>query len=115
MARKTLNELEMDMLRLKEREQKLKEELALQRKAAEARAVKERNRKLYTIGSVAVELAGEDVLDAPDLFRSFLLNYQYELLNALKKRYSSDEQKLPELDSGTLMFGDEDSHMGFSV
>lgn len=68
MGKRSVNELEDYLIRLKEREAKLKEELAMQRKAADARATKERNRKIFILAEMIIDKYGEVVLEEPEEF-----------------------------------------------
>ncbi|MCR5311194.1 MAG: hypothetical protein K6E32_07265 [Lachnospiraceae bacterium] len=72
MGKKNANELEEMLRRMKEREAALKAELAEQRKAEDARARKERSKKLCVIGEMLVERFGEGVLDHPETLNSLL-------------------------------------------
>ena len=63
MGRKNVNELEMDLIRLKEREARLKEELVQQRKAADIKTKKERTRKLCSFAEIVTKKMGEEILD----------------------------------------------------
>lgn len=90
MRKKNLRELEADLLRLKERESKIKEEMTLQKKAANVKAAKERNRQMYQLAEIVVQHYGVDVLESRDDFESFLLNYLYEW-NKIKNLSSAKE------------------------
>lgn len=83
MGRKNVNELEMDLIRLKEREARLKEELVQQRKAADIKTKKERTRKLCSFAEIVTKKMGEEILDYPDPFEIFILDH----LEELKKAY----------------------------
>ena len=94
MSKKTLYELEQQMQRLKERQLMLKDELAAQRKAAEARAVKERNHKLLCLGEIVTEITGdESVLEYPERLKSFLLAYQSELCHYILQNDAQTDTK----------------------
>lgn len=90
MRKKNLSELEADLLRLKERESKIKEEMTLQKKAANVKAAKERSRQMYQLAEIVVQHYGVDVLEGRDDFESFLLNYLYEW-NKIKNLSSAKE------------------------
>ena len=79
MGKKRLDELEADLLRLKEREIKLKQELALQRKAADEKFQRERSKKMYRIAEILVKHCGENVLDEPELFEMFIMEVSLDL------------------------------------
>lgn len=79
MSRKNLAELEADLLKLKEREIKIKEELALQRKAADEKAQKERSRKMYQLAEIVVENCGEEILNRREDFEIFIQEHIPEL------------------------------------
>ena len=67
MAKKmTAQELEQYLQKLKEKEQRLKEELILQRKNEEAKAKRERNRRVFALVEKLVERYGEEILDEPE-------------------------------------------------
>ena len=83
MARKNLSELEADLLRLKEREAKLKEELALQKKAADIRAKKERTKQMCQLAEILIQYCGEEVLNHPEEFELFISNYHFKLIELL--------------------------------
>lgn len=85
MGRKNVNELEMDLIRLKEREARLKEELVQQRKAADIKTKKERTRKLCNFAEIVTKKMGEEILDYPDPFEIFILDH----LEELKKAYQT--------------------------
>lgn len=59
-------ELEQYLQRLKEKEQKLKEELSLQRKNEEAAAKRERNKRIFALVEKLVERYGEEILASPE-------------------------------------------------
>ena len=67
MAKKmTALELEQYLQKLKEKEQRLKEELILQRKNEEAKAKRERNRRIFVLVEKLVERYGEEILAEPE-------------------------------------------------
>lgn len=67
MAKKmTAQELEQYLQKLKEKEQRLKEELILQRKNEEAKAKRERNRRIFALVEKLVERYGEEILAEPE-------------------------------------------------
>lgn len=86
MARKNLTELEADLLRLKEKEAKLKEELALQKKAADIRAKKERTKQLCHLGEILIQYCGEEVLHCPEEVEIFISDYHPKLIELLPNR-----------------------------
>lgn len=81
MSRKNVSELEQDLKRLKERQEKLKEELMQQKKAAEIRSKKERTRKLCSFAEIVTNKTGEEILNYPDPFELFILDHLDELKN----------------------------------
>lgn len=71
MAVKNSNDLELTLKLLKEREVKLKEELALARKKEDARFRKELARKKCVLADVVVEILGEQILDNPETLKNY--------------------------------------------
>ena len=56
MASKSVEDLQGELSRIKEREARLKEELALKKKAADARAQKELARKKFRLADIFVDM-----------------------------------------------------------
>lgn len=79
MASKSVEDLQGELLRVKEREARLKEELALKKKAADARAQKELARKKFILADLFVEQFGEEILDHRDELEFFISNHVSEL------------------------------------
>ena len=79
MASKSVEDLQGDLSRLKEREARLKEELALKKKAADARAQKELARKKFRLADIFVEQFGEGILDHRDELEFFVSNHVSEI------------------------------------
>lgn len=85
MSRKNVSELELDLKKLKERQEKIKEELIQQKKVAEIRSKKDRIRKLCSFAEIVTNKTGEEILNYPDPFELFILYH----LDELKNLYSS--------------------------
>ena len=90
MSKRTLSEVEAALANLKKREAALKEELLRQRKAAEIRATKERNQKVFRLAETLIEKYGEDVLEHPEL-----VSYQGESSLKSTEEYSFENEGLP--------------------
>ena len=84
MGRKNVNELEMDLIRLKEREARLKEELVQQRKAADIKTKKERTRKLCNFAEIVTKKMGEETKVA-------VRNLRRDINDELKKMEKASE------------------------
>lgn len=83
MGRKNLDELEADLARLKAKESKIKEELAAQKRAADAKIQKERARKRYQFADAIVAQLGEDVLECVDAFTFYVASHAAEIRQTL--------------------------------
>lgn len=79
MSRKNVDDLEMDLNKLKEKQARLKEELIQRRKAENIKAKKDRTRKLCNLAEIVTNKIGEDILDNPDPFELFILDHLVEL------------------------------------
>lgn len=83
MASKNLSELELELQKLKEKEARLKEELALKRKADDAKYRKEMARKKCILADIFVEQFGEAILDHRDELEFFVASHVGEIQNIL--------------------------------
>ncbi|MBR1477165.1 MAG: hypothetical protein IJ608_04280 [Lachnospiraceae bacterium] len=72
MSRRNLDELKEALERNKAREKALRLEIARQKKAADIRERKERNKKIFHTADILIELMGEDILDNPERLRELL-------------------------------------------
>lgn len=90
MASKNLSELELELQKLKEKESRLKEELALKRKAADAKARKELARKKCIFSDIFVEQFGEKILEYTDEIE-FFVSLHIEEINDLIDSYGKQE------------------------
>ena len=83
MASKNLEELQIELKKLKEKEARLKEELALKKKAADAKSRKELARKKYLLADIFVNQFGEEILDHRDEIEFFVSCNVGEIQNIL--------------------------------
>lgn len=67
MSTKSVEELTAMLERMKERQAQLREELAAQKKKADAKAAKELAHKKYILADYVIRIFGEEVLDNPNL------------------------------------------------
>lgn len=81
MASKNLEELQLELQKLKEKEARVREELALKKKAADARAKKELARKKYLLADIFVEQFGEEILEYRDEIEFFISLHVEEIQN----------------------------------
>ena len=81
MASKNLEELQLELQKLKEKEARVREELALKKKAADARAKKELARKKYLLADIFVEQFGEKILEYRDEIEFFVSLHVEEIQN----------------------------------
>lgn len=92
MSRKNINELEEQLARMKEKEAQLKEQLAMQKKAADAKAQKERNKKMYQLADSVVQALGtEEILEMQEAWWHYMTDNAGEIKDELriqtKQRY----------------------------
>lgn len=90
MASKNLSELELELKKLREKEARVKEELALKRKAADAKARKELARKKCVFADLFIEQFGEKVLDFTEEME-FFISLHIEEVNDLIASYGKQE------------------------
>lgn len=84
MGKKGLAELEADLQKLKEREAKIKEEMALQKKQADENAKRERNRKIFRMAEMLITHLGDCVLEHMDEFEIFIMEHAEELKQMIR-------------------------------
>lgn len=83
MSRKSVIELQNDLAKLKERENKLKEELIQQQRRVDAKLQKERTKKIFMISEMLVRYLGEEILDNQDILEFFIADHLLELKEML--------------------------------
>lgn len=81
MASKNLEELQLELQKLKEKEARVREELALKKKAVDARAKKDLARKKYLLADIFVEQFGEEILEYRDGIEFFISLHVEEIQN----------------------------------
>ena len=79
MASKNIGELEFELQKLKEKEARIKEELVLKRKAADARTKKELAKNKYAFADIFVNQFGEEILGCKDELEFFISAHVQEI------------------------------------
>ena len=90
MASKNVNDLQLELQKLKEKEVRLKEELALKKKAADSKARKELARKKCIFTDIFIEQFGEMILEYTDEIK-FFVSLHIEEINDLIDSYGKQE------------------------
>lgn len=81
MASKNIEELQDNLAKLKEREARLKEELALKKRAAEIRAQKELSKRKFHFAEIFTDQFGESILDHTEEMKFFISQHAQEILD----------------------------------
>lgn len=83
MASKNIMELQEDLARLKQKEIRLKEELALKKKAAEIRTQKDLIKRKLVFAEIFTEQFDEKILDHTDEIKFFISQHTQEIMDII--------------------------------
>ncbi len=83
MASKNIMELQEDLARLKQKEIRLKEELALKKKAAEIRTQKDLIKRKLVFAEIFTEQFDEKILDHTDEIKFFISQHTQEITDII--------------------------------